>query len=81
MAIVITSLITGIRTYYRANDQWIKWLALAITIGLCTYFMHGLLNNFLDSDKASAPFWGFLAMLVALDQHTRGVIPGYPTRQ
>jgi hypothetical protein len=25
------------------------------------------MNNFLDTDKASALFWGFTAMLVAMD--------------
>jgi len=25
------------------------------------------MNNFLDTDKASAPFWGFIAVLVVLD--------------
>jgi len=30
------------------------------------------LNNFLDTDKASALFWGFTAAIVALDvYHTR----------
>ena len=32
-----------------------------------TYFIHGVLNNYLDTDKASALFWGFLAILVAMD--------------
>jgi hypothetical protein len=35
-------------------------------LGLLTYFLHGLLNNFLDTDKASVPVWAFIAMLVAL---------------
>ena len=38
--------------------------ALSLYLGLLTYFIHGVLNNYLDTDKASAPFWGFLAMLV-----------------
>jgi hypothetical protein len=25
------------------------------------------MNDFLDTDKASVPFWGFIAILVALD--------------
>jgi len=36
-------------------------------LGLSTYFIHGFLNNFLDTDKASVPVWGFMAMLVALE--------------
>ena len=40
---------------------------LAVVLGLVTYLVHGSLNNFLDTDKASVPFWGFAAMLVAAD--------------
>jgi hypothetical protein len=36
-------------------------------LGLITYFTHGFLNNFLDTDKLSVPFWGFVAIIVALD--------------
>jgi hypothetical protein len=36
-------------------------------VGLITYYGHGLMNNFLDTDKASVPFWGFTAMVVSLD--------------
>ena len=32
-----------------------------------TYYIHGFLNNFLDTDKAAVPFWGFVAIIVALD--------------
>lgn len=71
LLILIASLVTGIKTYFRSEDHWIKMLALSITLGLCTYYLHGFLNNFLDTDKASAPFWGFIAMLVALDIKSR----------
>jgi O-antigen ligase len=47
------------------------WLAVAAATGLVTYFTHGVLNNFLDTDKASAPVWGFAALLVALDLQRR----------
>ncbi len=42
------------------------------TLGLITYISHGFLNNFLDTDKLSVPFWGFVAIIVALDvYHTQ----------
>ena len=44
-----------------------RMLAMGLFLGLITYFVHGVLNNYLDTDKASAPFWGFLALLVVLD--------------
>lgn len=58
---------TGYRVYHNTNSKPIKELALYIILGLSTYFIHGVLNNFLDTDKASVPVWGFIAMLVAID--------------
>jgi hypothetical protein len=40
---------------------------MSVLLGLITYFIHGLMNNFLDTDKASVPVWGFIAILVAMD--------------
>lgn len=42
------------------------FLARGILLGLVTYWVHGVLNYFLDTEKASVPFWGFIAILVAL---------------
>lgn len=60
-------LYTGIKVYRKARDKQIKLFSLISVLSLCTYFVHGLLNNFLDTDKASVPFWGFFAMIVAMD--------------
>lgn len=67
IAIVILSVLTGLRVYKRARDREIRILALAAMLGLISYYVHGLMNNFLDTDKASVPFWAFTAMLVAMD--------------
>ncbi len=71
LLIMITSLVTGIRVVFSAVDPRLRILALGITLGLVTYYIHGVLNNFLDTDKASALFWGFTAMLVAMDIYHR----------
>ena len=42
-------------------------ISLALLVGLFSYYFHGLMNNFLDTDKISALFWGYTAMLVAMD--------------
>ena len=42
-------------------------LAMGVFLGLMTYFVHGVLNNYLDTDKASALFWGFFALLLTWD--------------
>jgi O-antigen ligase len=64
--IVAMVFITAIRVYSKRSSE-IKYLSLYISLGLATYFIHGFLNNFLDSDKAAVPVWGFIAMLMALD--------------
>ncbi len=57
----------GLMLHHRAEDKEVRVLSLIITLGLVTYFVHGFLNNFLDTDKLSVPVWGFMAILVALD--------------
>jgi len=66
-AIVLLTFYTGMRVYKRARDREIKILSLVVLLGLATYYAHGVMNNFLDTDKASVPFWAFTAMLVAMD--------------
>ena len=58
---------TGIRVYQRAINPEVRILSLVTLLGLISYFSHGIMNNFLDTDKASVPFWGFAAIIVALD--------------
>ncbi len=48
-------------------DRSIRFITLALMAGLVTYIIHGGLNNFLDSDKISALFWGMIAAIVAID--------------
>lgn len=67
LAIVICVLYTAMRVFRRSADQKVKTISLVLMLGLVTYYVHGTLNNFLDSDKASVPFWGFTAIIVALD--------------
>ncbi len=58
---------TGVRLWKKAPTREMRLMALGISLGFITYFTHGVLNNFLDTDKASVPFWGMMAMLVAMD--------------
>ncbi|MDP4953718.1 MAG: hypothetical protein NWQ53_08745, partial [Flavobacteriales bacterium] len=53
--------------FFRLKDRELKILVLSSYLGLMTYFIHAVLNNYLDTDKVSAPFWGFIAVLVAVD--------------
>jgi len=65
--IILYALYIGIKFYKNAQSIELKTLSLSIVLGLSTYFVHGFLNNYLDTDKASVPFWGFIAILTALD--------------
>ncbi|MFA5971543.1 MAG: O-antigen ligase family protein [Lentimicrobiaceae bacterium] len=67
LLILITVIYTGLNVYKRATDKQTKLIALSATLGLITYFVHGLMNNFLNTDKASVPFWGLVSIVVALD--------------
>ncbi|MDP4280578.1 MAG: O-antigen ligase [Bacteroidota bacterium] len=67
VAIVITMLVIGLRVYHEAADSRVKMISISVLLGLITYFFHGTMNDFLDSDKASIPVWGFIAILVSLD--------------
>jgi len=67
IALALAVLATGVKLYKKAPDREMRLIALGLTLGFITYLTHGLLNNFLDTDKASVPFWGMMAILVAMD--------------
>ena len=66
-ALLFYVLITGIKIYSEEVNRSSRMLLLAMLAGLMTYAVHGALNNFLDTDKISALFWGMTAAIVALD--------------
>ena len=55
------------RMFFQIHEHRLKLVIACVYLGLMTYFIHGTLNNYLDTDKASVPFWGFIAILVAID--------------
>jgi len=69
--ILVTVIYTGLRAYRHAADRQASLIALSATMGLITYFVHGIMNNFLNTDKASVPFWGLVAIIVALDLYKK----------
>ena len=75
LLVIGTTLYTGIRVYFTSKKRSIRIFSLAVLVGLVSYYLHGLLNNFLDTDKLSALFWGYTAMLVAMDIYHRD-LPG-----
>jgi O-antigen ligase len=80
LLIIGTVIYTAVHTYMRVTDRRLKSFVLAAFIGLVTYYIHGFLNNFLDTDKLSVPFWGFTAMIVAIDIYSRNQIKSQKIR-
>lgn len=64
---IISIFYKSILLYYHESDEMKKIYLLGSIIGLLTYFIHGLFNNFLDLDKAAIPIWFFVAIIVSLD--------------
>jgi O-antigen ligase len=65
--ITIAVVYRGSRIIIYTKDRQTRMLARGLLLGLITYWVHGMLNNFLDTEKASVPFWGFIGAIVALD--------------
>ncbi|RPH34260.1 MAG: O-antigen ligase family protein [Bacteroidales bacterium] len=67
---VLILLIVFYRGFYilrKVDDRNTRILIIGSLLGLATYAVHGVLNDFLDADKIAAPFWGFIAFIVAMD--------------
>lgn len=74
LILMITVVYTAIHAYSRTDDKRLKTIVMSALLGLITYYIHGVMNDFLDTDKLSVPFWGFNAIIVAIDIYTRKVV-------
>ena len=67
LAVFLLSVALGLNIIYDEKRwPWQRSLATAVLLGLITYYVHALLNNYSDFDKIAAPLWGFMAILVAI---------------
>ena len=73
VALFLTTFATGVRVYRTSKNPAVARTALAFTLSLLTYYVHGVFNNFLDTDKLSVPFWAFTAVVVALDLYSKKI--------
>jgi putative inorganic carbon (HCO3(-)) transporter len=53
--------------FYRSKDEKKATILLAIIASFTTFFIHGLLNNYWDTDKISIPVFAFCAVVIAFD--------------
>ncbi len=60
----------GITLYIRMpkSEDQLKRLLLFLILAAVTYFFHGILNNYLDTDKAAVPIYSICAIIIALEQ-------------
>ena len=67
VSIVVMFMYSGLMTYRNAKNKESKVLVLAATLALLGYYVHGTLNNFLDTDKLAVPIWSCMAIITAID--------------
>ena len=67
LVFLITLFITGFRVINNLEDGADRSVAICAILGLVSYFCHGVLNNFLDMDKAAVLVWGSASLTVFLD--------------
>lgn len=70
--LVAVSIYKGLTTYKKAKNKESKILVLAVTLAIISYFTHGVLNNFLDTDKLAIPVWSCLAIITVIDVYHSG---------
>ena len=59
VGVFLLSISLGLSIIYDTNKlPWQKSLTTAVLLGLITYYVHALLNNYSDFDKIAAPLWG-----------------------
>ncbi len=68
-ALIAAIFYKGITLYqsWPKEDKEIRSLIMAMIMALVTYFVHGVLNNYLDTDKASIPIWSICAIFIAME--------------
>ncbi len=65
---IVVALLTAIKSILGKSNE-IKKNELAVLLGFFTYCIHGLFNNFLDTDKAAFLFYAALASIVLLSEN------------
>ena len=65
----------GMNAYYASNNAEVKTLLMAAMMGLISYDVHGVLNNYLDIDKTATLFWALSGMVVALSLYQKNEAP------
>jgi O-antigen ligase len=70
-AIMIVTFYYAFKAFYESRSRNDRILISSAACGLITYYTHGFLNNFLDTDKASVIFWFLTAVIIYFDIKNR----------
>ncbi|NDF59494.1 MAG: hypothetical protein EB100_00260 [Crocinitomicaceae bacterium] len=70
LGVVVLLFYKGITLYisYPLEQDSLRFLILMFVLSLVTYFVHGILNNYLDMDKAAVPVWSMAIIFVVLEE-------------
>jgi O-antigen ligase len=71
IALMLAVVHRAMQLYYTDTNPRVKYLALMVLLSMVSYYAHGLLNNYLDVDKANVLFWASIAVITALDVYHR----------
>jgi putative inorganic carbon (HCO3(-)) transporter len=71
IGLVLIVCFLGFSVFYHSTNFEERLVIMGLFLGLVTYFVHGVLNNFLEMDKIAVPFWASIAYLVHLDLKRR----------
>lgn len=71
IAIVLCVIGYGMRVIYNETDPRTQLLLYGAVLGLVTFYVHGIFNAFLDSEKMASLVFGAIAVIVAADIRQR----------
>jgi O-antigen ligase len=69
LAIIYLAYSVGYKIIFQTQNIEVKILAISTLVGLSTFLIHGLLNNYSETDKIAIILWGSFAIITALNQY------------
>lgn len=70
IGLLLVALKTALRIFSTTTKMKMKIIAMMAMLGLVTYFVHGLFNNFLDDCKLAFLFWSSLSVIAGIASHS-----------
>ncbi len=65
--IIVVFYVRASHLYFKLPKGELRKIVFYVILAFTTYLINGTLNNFLDTDKASIPFWAFIGIITAID--------------